>query len=76
MLTLLGTNRPVVCVCVVLCLVLLLQDPSAIQAAHSSAPVAEVFNAMSFLSSKGKGKPVAGQGTHTQARGRGRGRRG
>lgn len=39
---------------------LLLQDPSAIQAAHSSAPLPEEFNAMAFLSAKGKGKPVAG----------------
>lgn len=38
----------------------LLQDPSAIQAAHSSAPLPEEFNAMAFLSAKGKGKPVAG----------------
>lgn len=37
-----------------------LQDPSAIQAAHASAPAAVDFNAMSFLSSKGKGKPIAG----------------
>lgn len=42
-----------------------LQDPSAIQAAHTSTPAAVDFNAMSFLSSKGKGKPIAGVASHT-----------
>lgn len=40
--------------------VCVLQDPSAIQAAHASSPLAEDFNAMAFLSTKGKGKPVGG----------------
>lgn len=38
----------------------LLQDPSAIQAAHTSSPLAEDFNAMAFIGTKGKGKPVGG----------------
>jgi hypothetical protein len=37
-----------------------LQDPSAIQAAHAAPPAADDFNAMTFLSTKGKGKPIAG----------------
>lgn len=36
------------------------QDPSAIQAAHAGVPLPEAFNAMAFLSSVGKGKPIAG----------------
>lgn len=53
-------SNTVACFCMLQFLFPLLQDPSAIQAAHSSAPLPEEFNAMAFLSAKGKGKPVAG----------------
>lgn len=41
-------------------LLLLLQDPVALQEAHGPGVPDEPFNAMAFLSSKGKGNPIKG----------------